>query len=248
MERHIDRIGRVLIATVIILWILSQFSDALKRWVLEEGLLNVIMIALLVEVISYIVEIKQKSSRGSSRIFKNQFDARQEFEQFIREQKPKKADLIELSSVKIDGLLERLDANCDIRLLIQHPQKAVSKLESKRIVDQLCRLQTNTLKDHNKVNIKCYCVPASIRGRNIDEKLLNIGWYTYSGNKEIKVTGHANPMINVYTDTREGRILKEFFTKAFDQLWEQAVPFEDALKAIEEKPYLETISLCTPKK
>jgi hypothetical protein len=233
IELHIDRIGRILLATVIILWILSQFSEALKRWVLEEGLLNVIMIALLVEVISYIVEIKQKSSRGSSRIFKDQFDAKQEFEQFIKEQKPKKVDLIELSSVKIDGLLERLDANCDIRLLVQLPQKAVSDSETDRIASQLRRLPDKTFKAHNKVNIKCYSVPASIRGRNLDEKLLNIGWYTYSYNQEIDITGHTNPMINVYTDTTEGRILNKFFTEVFNQLWEQAVPFEDALKAIE---------------
>jgi hypothetical protein len=34
-------------------------------------------------------------------------------------------------------------------------------------------------------------------------------------------------MINVSTDTKEGLILKDFFTKTFDYLWKQSVPLED---------------------
>ena len=138
IERHIDRIGRIVILTILILWILSQFFDGVRRWMLEEGLLNIIMIALLVEAIAYIVELKQKPP--PSRVFRNQRNARQELDQFISEQKPRNADLIELSTGSIEEMLELLDSNCDIRLLVQHPQEAVSESESKRIIMLLALL------------------------------------------------------------------------------------------------------------
>lgn len=239
IERHIDRIGRIIFAVVIILWILSQFNQFVQNWLLQQGLLNIIVIALLVEAITYLVEIKRKSSlRGSSRIFRNQIDSRQELDQFIREQKPKKAYLLELSTGSIEDLIALLkDVNCDMRLLVQHPQKAVNDSEAARIANQLSRLQDKIFKDYKNIHIKCYTAPASLRGRNLDEKLLNIGWYTYtySDNQKIDITGDTNPMINLYTDTEEGKILKEFFTRVFNQLWEYAVPLEDVLKAMEVK-------------
>jgi hypothetical protein len=149
----------------------------------------------------------------------SQREASQELIALVERDKPKKADLIELSTATIDDLLESLKReNCQIRLLMQSPDCAITNYQKDRIQQRIRDLMNVTLREYTRSEIRLYAVPCSIRGRLIGESVINIGWYTYS-NDEIGAYGHDNPLVTARVDTPEGRELCRMFQRAFDWLW-----------------------------
>jgi len=150
----------------------------------------------------------------------SQLEASQELIAFVERDKPKKADLIELSTASIDPLLESLiRENCQIRLLIQNPNSAITDFQKDRIQQRIRDLMSVTLREYTRSEIRLYAVPCSIRGRLIGESVINVGWYTYS-NDEIGAYGHINPLVTARVDTPEGRELCKMFQRAFEWLWD----------------------------
>jgi hypothetical protein len=222
IDRHIKLIGAILVIAVIALWLLSQFVPALAKWMVEQDLLSVVIVALLTDVITRLVEIKGGEATRDVRVFSDQYEAYQEeIQRFVQGRRPEKVDLLEYSSATLSALLLDLrKCKCTIRLLIQHPETAITKHQTHRIKAQIEHLVSTEFKEYDpeKIEIRCYCAPGSLRGRNFGGELVSVGWYTYTSDAS-GIAGDTNPIINAYPDSEEGHHLHKLFDAVFEWLW-----------------------------
>jgi hypothetical protein len=216
IESRINQISMGLTVVILIVWVVSRFVPMVDRWLQTQNLLNVVILALLADVWAVTVEIKRQNYPEKVHLNSDQVESSRELLESIEKNRSRKVDLIELSSTTVETLLEGLRKNnCKIRLLVQNPKFAVNKFQQARIIQRLSDLTSLTLKDYRACEIRLYCMPGSIRGRLVDERFVNVGWYTYSYD-EIGVYGHDNPLISASVDSREGLELHDMFKRALE--------------------------------
>jgi hypothetical protein len=231
-ERHIKLLAAVLVVVITGLWLASQFIGELSDWMIKQNLLSVIIIVLLADNLARLVEIKREAALDKIKIHGDDQCASADVTAFLQKTQPKKADLLEYSSCSIGGLLQNLrTANCEIRLLVKHPDTAITEFQKLRVRATLENVVNVTLRDYNKFQIRCYRLPGSLRGRNLDNALVSLGWYTYSSD-EVGLYGHDNSIVCARTDNEKGRCLQQMFNRAFEWLWndKDTVPVEEVIK------------------
>lgn len=226
IDRHLSRILVVLIAGVSLVWVASTLIDPLRQWLADSSLLNVIIIVLLSDVLLMLTEAKL-SSDPSVTVFRNEPEAYRDLRRHIESSPPSKADLIEYSTSTIHDLLELLrEANCNLRILICNPDSAITDFQAQRIRDRIGDLTTVTFREFDRVDIRMYRLPASIRGRFIDGQYVTMGWHVYTADS-VGVFGHTHAMVSAHCSSSHGRNLSKTFTEAFDHLW--AAPTTEVL-------------------
>ena len=234
IEKNIRAIGRTLVSVVILVWILSRFIPALSIWIRSQNLIAVISLVLIVEVLVISTEQKKRSRKSNFEICDDQHEVTKKLEAYIEVHTPPKADLIELSAVTINELIECLKGvNCKIRLLLLHPDKAINNYQNERIRHNIENLYALTFQNYKDYEIRLYGFPASIRGRNFNNRLINMGWYTYRRDR-IGSYGHINPMTLIDTATEQGKVIQDFFNRTFDDLWEDSgtITLDKYLKSV----------------
>ena len=219
VEYYLPQILAVLTATVSLLWVASTLINPLEQWLSASSLLNVIIIVLLSDVLLLLVEFRTTTTPQVV-VFENEPAAYRDLRQHIETSSPKKADLIEYSTATIHDLLEILrSADCRLRILICNPDSAITDFQAKRIRDRIEDLTTVTFSNFDKVDIRMYRLPASIRGRLIDEAYVTMGWHVYSSD-DAGLYGHTHAMVSGRCDSPHGRNLCRTFTVAFEHLWD----------------------------
>jgi hypothetical protein len=219
IEEHVAIIGTVLISLVLVLYIVSQFVPDISQWIITRGFFNVLLIALIIDLIHRVIEL-QGSSAPSLDTYEDQVQALPRIQEFVEKEHPETCDMLEYSTSSTRVLLQGLKkANVKIRLLICHPDEAVSVHERRAIELGIENLRKD-FKNYKRITVRQYATPASLRGRNIGSKLINVGWYLYSNTEgEVDIRGHDTMMITSEADTPQGQKLKEMFSRAFDALW-----------------------------
>jgi hypothetical protein len=218
IDQHVAIVGTILITLVITLYIISQFVPDVNQWIITRGFFNVLLIALIIDLLHRVVDLK--GAPPNTEIFDDQQKMLTEIQTFIEKKRPETCDLLEYSTSSIRTLLGELRrANVRIRLLMCHPDQAVTDFERRAIqlgIDNIRR----DFKDYRRIKVKLYTTPASLRGRNFGGKLINVGWYLYSHTDgKINISGHDNAMVLSDADTPQGQKLKLMFTQAFEVLW-----------------------------
>jgi len=86
------------------------------------------------------------------------------------------------------------------------------------------------------LKIKCYKVPASLRGRIIDDDLLVLGVYTYDRGRSStysidkpQIWGAPNPVVVTFRNHPHGKTAADWFNEVFARLWRDASPLQEAL-------------------
>jgi len=219
IEQRVAIIGTVLIALVLLVYAISQFVPDVNQWIITRGFFNVLLVALVIDLIHRVIALKGAPS--SLETYEDQAQALPQILTFVKEERPEKCDLLEYSTSSTRQLLQELKkANVKIRLLICHPEKAVSDHERKAIELGIENIHKD-FKNYDRITVRQYATPASLRGRNIGDKLINVGWYLYSSTGgEVDVRGHDTMMITSDADTPQVHKLKETFSRAFDTLWD----------------------------
>lgn len=217
---HIRLVGSSLTGVVVVVWLLSRFSPALAAWMRTQYLAEVVILALVSEIWVSLIELKRAPTNERVQLSVDQMEASQRLVEYIERTKPRTADLIEVSAATVDSVLSSLiKRNCRIRLLLQNPSSAVNEYQRGHIQQRIHDLTAVTLKGYTRCEVRLYSLPCSIRGRLIDKRLVDVGWYTYSRD-EAGVYGHTNPLITATIESHEGRELKRLFETAFEELWE----------------------------
>jgi hypothetical protein len=220
IETRIRHVMTALVGSVVVIWIASQFIAPLSDWLRAENLLIVVVLALVGEALTSLIELKQQIVARNVRIFSSQKKACDDLLDFIQQNKPTTIDLIEVSTTTIESFLESLtDAECQIRLLMQNPDSGINENQKSRIRQRIVDLMIFTFEGYKQWEIRLYTAPCSIRGRLVGEEIVSIGWYTYSPDRW-GVHGHDNPLVTAYVESPEGHALHKMFVRAFNWLWE----------------------------
>lgn len=218
VDRHIRAFVAVLVVITIVVWGVSAVIQPFRDWILRNSIFNVLILVLLGDMLARLVELKSPSPHSVS-VFENEPRASPALLEFIEKRRPAKVDLIEYSTATIHDLLEALKSSgCAIRLLICDPEHAVTNFQRDRINDRVRDLLTLTFRDYRNIEIRMYALPASIRGRLVDDRYVTVGWHTHTAH-ETGLVGHTNPMVSGVTTSDEGQALKTMFDHAFEELW-----------------------------
>ncbi len=223
VDQHMGLVGGVGFLVVFGLWALSEFVPSVRTFLVQSSFFNVLILVLLFEVLRRVVELKLEGRSIGVRVDLNQDEAWPELQRYIQARRPKNIDMIEYSGGTVIAMLEELCRANDaarLRLLLCHPEQARSKFERNRIRSNMDYL-VGKLSTTSRLEIRCYRVPASIRGRCFDGDFLNIGWYTYHNRRggEEEIQGHVNAMVTTSTSCAEGKKLLATFSQGFDDLW-----------------------------
>jgi hypothetical protein len=151
----------------------------------------------------------------------------------ITEQPPRDADLIEFSGDNARQLLEQLaTSGTNVRLLLKHPD-SVGPAQRDKILSTYRYIKSYLFRNRPEaISIRFYTIPATLRGRRLDSRLLNVGWYTpdlAAGGRmsDWEIVGHLNPTVTSYLQTSEGYALNVMFSRTFDGLWGSSVDSAD---------------------
>ncbi|MBI4303976.1 MAG: hypothetical protein HY665_06545 [Chloroflexi bacterium] len=229
---------------------LATVSSALLASAIVHWTTRKVFLASLTEQTDDLMDYL-KNTFSLPRTYVDQDAADLELQEDIRKNNFKKADLLEFSSYTIkDSILKPLNVNtAEIRLLLQNPLIAEERFDPfpyelsekprtkqrRRICETFCNLQEEFFKGQGlttKISIHFYDQMASLRGRNFDDKYLNVGWYTYDYSKSrenekyeqvpVQIHGHTNHLITLTRETPNFDGFKGFFSRVFDSLWDKS--------------------------
>jgi len=228
IEQRLAVVGTVVIALVILLYAISQFVPDISQWIITRGFFSVILIVLIIDLLYKVIELK--GAPPSLEVYEDQAQAMSQIQEFIEKEHLETSDLLEYSTSSTRTLLRELrKSNVRIRLLICHPDNAVSAHELRTIELGIENLRKD-FKGYEKITVKQYRIPASLRGRNLGGKWINVGWYLYSNvDGEVDIRGHDVTMILSDVNTPQGEKLKGMFNRAFDALWQDSTTEDLAL-------------------
>lgn len=160
----------------------------------------------------------------------NQTSSNSRLVDFIKTEHPRQVDMLEYSSTTVQELIRHaVHVRSRIRLLLKAPATAISYYQGERICERI-RTIYNDFFEAN-LEIRCYSKHASLRGRKLDDRLINVGWYTYDIRdlemSEDQIWGHNNPLITLESEEEGFSKIKRFFDKVFENMWKNAVPLKD---------------------
>ena len=230
IDRYIGRIGSFLIVVVVAAAVAGEVFQPVQDFLTSSRVLDVLIIGLLLEIVSRLVELRAAGT--GFEVAENQRSAMPDLVKHVRETRPPSVQLFEFSSLSIRDLLASvLDCSAQVQLLLHDPyQGNINDLQRKVIESQILTLESGSLGDTTRLEIRFYSTPASLRGRRLGT-LLNVGWYTYfrraDGTPDL--LGSQNAMITV--DTRTFSQLAEYFTREFTAAWATALTLEQMLAA-----------------
>ena len=253
-EKHRRIIMGVFIAIVIAIWILQPLLEALPFEVAMAVTTSSILMFVII-LLDYVITINRPSS---IEIYKDENKAKTRLENYIKDTKPKKVQLIEYSTGSIDYLLRQLyESGVSIELLICNPWEAISEFQR---IDKICpriRQLPAIIKDASNFKIICYPGNASIRGRKFDNRLVALSWYTYEIRDELintfyrkQIWGDTNPILVIPIESSSEEALITKFDSVFYNLWENGVPLEEVCQNCKEKcnpPPAQWLKLTNPR-
>ncbi len=220
IDRQIKLLGSLLTVLVVVGFVAAHYFRPVEELLIRENVLSVVLIVLMVMVLDRLVELRPQPRQASVELCAGPAQANAILEDYYAGRRPGKVDLIEYSGVTANDLLSQLrEGNCEVRLLLQHPDDARTKFQQDRIRVNVDSLLKVTFATYNRIQIKYYRAPASVRGRCFDDDLVMLGWYRHIAG-DTAIAGHSNPMFTALRQTPEGRELIRWFREAFDSLWE----------------------------
>lgn len=195
-----------------------------------------------------ITNIKKLISEPPIKVYEDHADTNTDLKKYIEDVRPHTIYMIEYSAWSVQTLIDSLiktRTSPDIYLLIQHPKEGESISGQKnRIWGQITEIlsKQDEFKNYPNLKILCYKQRTSFRGRNFDNKLINIGWYIYKYEKngEQRVHGHNQPTIT-FRERYEGFFdIKKMFNDTFENLWEHGISLNEV-----SDEYKDEIPLCS---
>lgn len=108
-----------------------------------------------------------------------------------------------------------------MRMLVKHPE-TIDGIQRQRNITTLDTIYNSIFEDYNgSIEIRCYKLPYSLRGRRLGKVLLELGWLTPDVKRQT-VFGHSNPSNIVDLSDSKNEHLRIFFDKTFKALWDDA--------------------------
>ncbi len=185
------------------------------------------------------------TSQGSICVFQNQLETNQHLYNYINQENYKNIYMIEYSSITTSELIQnaiKINPEVNIYILLQHPKTGKEyDCQEERIIGHLGGFfySQKDMRNCNNIKILFYKQRASVRGRNFDDKLINLGWYkyVYFDSKCDKVDGHNGITILIEKDNNNFKVAKNYFNETFKEMWLNADTVKDFCSLFENKKY-----------
>jgi hypothetical protein len=170
--------------------------------------------------------------------FATQNDVETQVIEYIRNERPRRATMLEFSTATTGPILRALrDVDAGIYLLAANPERVKGWHEARmrRALFDLLQIDFN---DYDKLRMRLYSVPPALRGRRIGE-LIVLGWYTHRDNQRIdafdpasvEVWGHDNAVIAGRDSNADGLALSRWFSREFERLWRHRSTLDETTSA-----------------
>src|ERR1039457_2291188 len=178
IDRHVTRLGSFLIVAVVAAAIAGAVFQPVQNLLTGSRAFEVLIIGLLLEITTRLVELK--GAPPGIEVYENQRAAMPDLVRHIRETRPSAVQMFEHSTLASRDLLASVfDSGARVHLLLHDPyQGCINDLQCRAIEAQVLTLESGSLGDTSKLDLRFYSTPASLRGRRIGT-ILNVGWFTY---------------------------------------------------------------------
>src|SRR5215475_9670812 len=90
IEQRVAIIGTVLIALVLLVYAISQFVPDVNQWIITRGFFNVLLIALMIDLLHRVVNLK--GAPPNTEVFEDQQQAFAEIHKFVEKNRPETCD------------------------------------------------------------------------------------------------------------------------------------------------------------
>lgn len=233
----------VLLTTAVIVPTLVLLAPVIDEIDDEAGLaVGVVLILWLLSVL--LDHVASLSSGTGLEVFANENQAMDRQLALVRSEGPSFVEMCEYSTASVSALLDEIARSRSIgsvRLLIASPA-AASQWQLNQIVTRLARLELTfpeAVAERLGIEIRCYAVTPSLRGRNFGDRLLAAGWYTHDRRGDIAqggdapVWGHSNALVLATPGSPGWAPLQGMWQQVFKNLWESAVPLREACKGVD---------------
>ncbi|MGB9904376.1 MAG: hypothetical protein ACPLQO_06870 [Desulfotomaculales bacterium] len=241
-EKHRKFFMGMVFSLIVASWLLSQVVQELVSFETSVSLTTTAILLFVFFILDYLVYMKNPQD---AEIYEKEHEATEQIKKYIEEERPKDVKMLEYSSATVGYIFESLKKlpGCNVKLLICHPEAAISDFQRKdRICSQIKRLPAVLQGGHGSFAVRCYRQPASLRGRNFDDQLVVVGWYTYDVKDEHRqsygtsqIWGDSNPLIVSLAKTKQGSRLKKMFNEVFDSMWRDGVPLAEVCLSCRER-------------
>lgn len=233
-----DRLRRafsaLLIGSVVALLLLSAFLDQLSS---RTGLAvaDVGILFLLALLLDYVASLRL---RVGLEVFPNEAAAAERQVEFIKDHGPKTVRMFEYSGYTVRHVFDALASSGGtktLQILLADPRHAPPWHRNWRILPTIVDLGLRfSPRVDLKVEIRCYSVPASFRGRDYNGELIAVGWYTHDRRPgqpgDEQLWGAQNAVMLAPRAHPSGAALREMFDEVFAGVWATAVPVWEALE------------------
>ncbi len=225
VERYRLAISRSVLVVVLALVAVGWEIDEVRKVVVTSGVLLVVLLGFVIEMSGTLSAYI--AGKHPVQICRDDAQNNASLESHLAERPPKTAHLLEYSANSVLGVVEELARRgAAIRILIRHP-KTVGKFQRRRILASIAHIERFVIREYRPkldLEMRCYRMPASLRGRKFDNALVNLGWYTSdistdASDPGMEVMGHTNPLIMCSPKTEGGDYLAQFFERYFTSLW-----------------------------
>ncbi len=230
-KKNSRKIFIVFAAIIVVGWVISLNVTCFNSWLRESGLLLSLILLIVLDISASIhsqdttpptyLEEKQDLSMPKMINIVKQCNSTKD-----------KADLLEYAGQTTLPLIRGIrDQGLAIRILAQHPD-LLTGLQKKRSIVILDTLYNDIFNNYSSnYQIRCYRQPYTLRGRKIENQVLELGWLT-PNIKQATAFGHENPSIIVDLSVKKNEYLVSFFDKTFNDLWNDSLT-EDGKAVLE---------------
>jgi glycerophosphoryl diester phosphodiesterase len=243
IDKHITKLGSFLIVAVAAAAVTGAIFQPVQDLLTSSRVFEVLIIGLLLEITMRLVELKETAP--GIEVAENQRSAMPDLVRHVRETRPPTVQLFEFSSLSIRDLLASImDSGATAQMLMHDPyQGCINELQRKVIESQILTLESGSLGDTARLELRFYSTPAALRGRRLGT-VLNVGWYTYFQRSDgtPDLLGSQNAMITV--DARSFAQLADYFDQQFRTAWATALTLDRMLAAspVESAPLLASLT------
>lgn len=196
--------------------ILAEILPSVKNFITTNGVIEYIILLIVLDLT---MAIHSQRIEASTWILENQDESLPRLQQAVRRSQKDGVDLLEYAGATILPLIREIQRNgVSMRMLVQHPDK-ISGIQKQRMLATLDTILNSIFEnDKSNVEIRCYKLPFSVRGRRLGNELLEIGWLTHDLKRQTTY-GHQNPSVIADLFIRENEHLRIFFERTFEDLW-----------------------------
>lgn len=215
-ERYRVQTSATIAVLVILAFIAAELEESIQQYILTSGLLQYLTLMFVADLAASVYSVLHPPA---TRIMFNQDDSMARLIESLSKCRNQSVDLLEYAGFTTLPLIRAIcREGLPMRLLVKHPE-TVEGHQRQRNITTLDTLYNSVFEDYKgTIEIRCYRLQYSLRGRRLGDEILELGWLTPDV-KGKTAFGHGNPSLIVDLSKRNNEHLRIFFEKTFETLW-----------------------------